>query len=279
VAHYDPQIRHKTREEAKRIAWLGVEFTPLNRELAKQLEVEKQTKDGKIGLYVNRVYAGSPAGGMGIAPGDILLRIDTRKRPHPVELNMSEYGASSFRFDWTQYMDYQYMEEYGGTQPKWPPRLNYLTMLLQTIGEGEDVTLTYLHEGQEISEDFTIELAPRDFASAEKYKNKEIGITVKDVTYEVRAALRLPDEKPAVVVAKVEPGSPTEVAKIRPFELITAIDGAAVGSADQFEERIEAALEQDEPSVRLTVEYLGKSRLADLELTQAEAAESGEGGE
>lgn len=275
VAHFDRQVRFKTKEEAKRIVWLGVEFNPLTRELAKQLDVEKESKDGKVGLHVNRVYKESPAQRMGINVGDILLRIETRKRPHPIDLSPSEdpFGFLSFDWDGSDYMDYQYVEEYGETEPKWPLRLNYLTMLLQTIGEGEKATLTYLHDGHELTEEFIIAGAPRDFISARKYKNKKIGLTVKDLTYEVRASLRLADEKKAVVVSKIEPGSPAEVANVRPFELITAIDGVSVGSAEEFEERVKQGLEAKKERLRLTVEYLGKSRLADLDLSQAKAGE------
>ncbi|MHC4917759.1 MAG: PDZ domain-containing protein, partial [Planctomycetota bacterium] len=106
------------------------------------------------------------------------------------------------------------------------------------------------------------------------YKNKEIGFTVKDLTYEVRAALRLSDDKAAVVVSKVEPGSPVQVAKINPFELITELDREAVSSVEEFEKRIEEALKAGKQTVRLKVEYLGKSRLADLDLSEVEATES-----
>jgi S1-C subfamily serine protease len=152
-------------------------------------------------------------------------------------------------------------------------------MLLMTIGEGETIKLTWLHEGEEVTRDYTIELAPPDFMSAKKYKNKEIGLTVKDMTYEVRTALRLPDDKAAVVVAKIEPGSPAEVARIEPFELIAAVDGQPVGSAQEFEERIKAALAAGRTKLRLTIEYLGKSRLADLDLAPPKEQLKPEAGE
>ena len=144
------------------------------------------------------------------------------------------------------------------------------------IGEGEKVKLTFLHEGQERSEEFTIEQAPRDFTSAKKYKNRQVGLTVKDLTYEVRVGLRLGDEKKAVVVAKIEPGSPAEVANIEPFELITAVDGTPVASAEEFGEHIKKALAEARGTLRLMIERLGKTRLADLDLSQVNEGE-GEG--
>ncbi|NLW50935.1 MAG: hypothetical protein GXY85_08880 [Candidatus Brocadiaceae bacterium] len=43
--------------------------------------------------------------------------------------------------------------------------------------------------------------------------------------------------------------------------------GAPIPSADAFGEVIEKALADGKPNVRLTVEYLGKSRFADLDLS------------
>lgn len=270
-ASLDPQIRRKTEEEAKRLPWVGVEFTHITPELAKQLNVEKQTKDGTVGLYVNRVYKASPAQKMGLVIGDILLRVKTRKRPTPIEL---QAGAMAYdqmgAVDWSAFQEYQTMGRYGG-KPRWKPRLNYLTILLKAIGEGENIQLTWLHDGKEITKDYTIQEAPRDFISAKKYKNKQVGLTVKDLTYEVRAALRLPDDKKAIVVAKVEPGSPAQVAKIQPYELITVADGKPVDSAAAFGEIIKNAIKARKGTVRLTIENLGKTRLADLDLTQVDA--------
>ena len=271
VAFADPQIRVKSEEEAKRLVWLGVESSPMTPELAKQLKVEKATKDGTVGLYVNLVYRNSPAERLGIKEGDILVQIETAKRPGPIDLNAAAMDADMFRFDWRQYADYTTVEEVGEAQPRWPIQLNYLTMLLQSIGEREPIKLTWIHGAEAVSKDYRIELGPPNFLCAPKFKNKEIGLTVRDVTYEVRAALRLEDARGAVVVAKVERGSPAEVARIAPFELITAIDGSPIATAKEFGERIKAAREAGKNSIRLTVELLGNSRLADLDITGASA--------
>ena len=85
----------------------------------------------------------------------------------------------------------------------------------------------------------------------------------------MRAGLRLPDETKAVLVAKVEPGSPARLANIQPFELITALDGEAVASADEFGRRIAKAVKAGKRTVRVTIELLGKTRLADLDIQQA----------
>lgn len=116
-------------------------------------------------------------------------------------------------------------------------------------------------------------MAEKLYAAAAEVAGK-LGLAVKDLTYEVRRGLRLEDTRHAVVISKIESGSPAEVARLKPFELITAISGAPVASAEQFASRVKSALDAGEKSVRLTVEYLGKSRLAGLELTQADQQEA-----
>jgi len=63
-----------------------------------------------------------------------------------------------------------------------------------------------------------------------------------------------------------------------PFEVIAAIDGIPVAAADEFGESIKTALDAKKKRVRLTIELLGKSRLADLELEEAAANSEAEEG-
>ena len=153
----------------------------------------------------------------------------------------------------------------------WPSQDNYLTRMLADIGAGTTVKLCYLHEGRKKEQEFTIEQAPRDMLSAAKYKNEKLGLTVKELTYEVRAALRLQENDAAVVVTQVEQGTPAALARINNYELIRAIDGEPVASVGTFEKLITAAQQQNKDSVRLTVEWIGKTRLADLKFEAAPA--------
>jgi S1-C subfamily serine protease len=146
----------------------------------------------------------------------------------------------------------------------WPSRANYLTSLLADIGRDATVKLIYIHGAETVEKEFAIQQAPRDAISAAKYKNEKLGLTVKDVTYEVRAALRLKAEEPAVVVTKVEQGTPAALARINTFELIRAVDGASVDSVETLEKLIAEAQKAQKESIRVTVEWMGKTRLADL---------------
>ena len=76
----------------------------------------------------------------------------------------------------------------------------------------------------------------------------------------------MPPEAKGIVISKVEQGKPAGLARIQAFELIRAVDGEDVGSVMQFEAMIKNAQEEGKESVRITVEWLGKTRLADLKI-------------
>jgi len=46
-------------------------------------------------------------------------------------------------------------------------------------------------------------MAPPDFDSARRWRNRKVGLTVKDLTYDIRTYLRLSDDQPGVIVSKV----------------------------------------------------------------------------
>ncbi len=264
--NYDPLIRHLSKDEQKRRVWLGVEYTAPNKEMVKQLGLRQPTRDGRIGLVVNRVYAGSPAAKLGLVEADVLLSLAVPGAPWPIELAADERGE----FDMPDFEEADIPKEFeamGYQMPRrrpWPSQDNYLTRMLADIGAGTTVKLCYLHDGKKQEQEFTIEQSPRDMLSAARYKNEKLGLTVKELTYEVRAALRLQENEEAVVVTQVEQGTPAALARINPYELIRALDGETIAGVETFEKLITAAQQQNKESVRLTVEWMGKTRLADL---------------
>jgi hypothetical protein len=265
-ASCDPHIRCLDKDEQKRRVWLGVEYTAPDKEMIKQMDLREPTQDGRIGVLVNRVYAGSPAARMGLTEGDILLKITVPGAPWPIELggddresyNVPDFDVADIPREFAA-MGYQMPR-----RRPWPSQDNYVNRLLGEIGQGATVKLSYLHGTDLLEKEFTIQQAPRDMLSAAKYKNEKLGLTVKDVTYEVRAALRLRPEEPAVVAVKVEQGTPAALARINTYELIRAVDGVSVDNVGTFEKLIDQAQETRKDSVRLTVEWMGKTRLADL---------------
>jgi hypothetical protein len=282
AGHMDPKIKVKTRTEAKRRNWFGVEFVGMNRDLAEHFKIEKPTRDGQIGFLINAVYPHSPAEKAGVQVGDVLLRIQAPGMPYPIPLR-SEAASSPDYGDHWRYRQ-RFMREAGMNAPPgalWKDRRTFLTAALDAIGSGRTVKLTYLSRrkdgvSEEVTVNYAIEQAPPDQSSAGKWKNRKIGLTVKDLTYEVRLALNLKDDAPGVVVSRIESGSPVSIARIYPNELITAVDERPVTSARQLRDAIAAAKEAGREKVRLTVMRLGATRFADLTV-KAYDAEDDEG--
>jgi len=269
-ARFDETIVALSEEEEHRKMWLGVEYEPMTKELAESMAIEKPTKEGAIGLVLSTIYPDSPAEGLGLRTGDILLKIQEPGEKEPTELRAGEEYRDPFGG-----MDFELpagLDTFGFDMPpmrQWRSRDNFLTRLLGAVGEDKQAELTYLAGGtEERTVQFTVERAPADFDGAPKFKDEEVGLTVKDLTYEVRNALMLPESFNAVVVAKVEEGSPAAVARVGVYDLILKIGNTEISGVGTFEELVKTAEEQKEQdgeaTLRFTLQRLGKTRFADL---------------
>ncbi len=249
---------------------LGVEFTGVDKEMAKQMDIRRETEDGRLGLMVNRIYPGSPAEKLGLKEGDILLKLKVPDGPWPIDLRQSfDHNDTP---DWEDIDIPEQFESMGFSRPRrrpWPSRGNFFTQMLGISGDGSSARLIWLNAGEIKHGEFTVEHSPPDSLSAKKHKDKDLGLTVKNVTDEVRAALRLSPEDNAIYISKVEEGMPTALARIKMFELIRAVDGSDIANVDDFAAAIQKARDENKTSVRITVEWMGKTRLADLKFDAA----------
>jgi hypothetical protein len=265
--HMDPKIKVKPRTQAKRRAWLGVEFVGMNDDLAEEFKAEKPTSDGRLGFLINAVYRRSPAERLGLKVGDILLKIHPPGRRQPIDLLSERAEDDDYRSRW--YGGYSENDALGPLPPSWKSRRNALTWALDAIGVGNEVKITYYRpagqaEAKTVTVGYKIELAPPDFDSARRWRNRKLGLTAKNLTYEVRHALNLKESDPGVIVAKVEPGSPVRTAKLYAHEVVTRLDDTPIRSVRQLRDGIAAAKMARRKKVRLTVLRLGKTRFTDL---------------
>lgn len=267
TSYFDKKLMPLSDREMKRIIWLGVEFQTLTKELAEQLNCQKITREGQLGLLVSHIHENSPAAKAGIKNTDILLKI---KEEGKEEIELSGKGSYDYREIYSRYSggdDDDFSGYTGSGMTPWPTASNYLNQILTQIGEDKKITLTYLRDGKEITQDFTLEKAPYDFESAEKYKDEITGLTIRELTYEVRHAWRLANDYKAIIVSKVEEGSKAAIGGIRTYELITKIDDQLVGSIADFKKIIETLTkDKAKEKARFTIERMGKSRFVDVEL-------------
>ena len=216
--HFDASAQPGSGAEQQRFVWLGVEYQPMTPDLARLMKIEQQTRGGVRGLLVNHVYPESPAERLGIRPSDVLLAIQVPGATEEFDLAPKGKWRQTPRA--TDFAD-------GSPKRLWRPRRNYLTELLRLIGPGRTVGLRILKNGNTKVVQGELKAAPEDFDTATEYADIPLGLTVKELTYDVRHALRLKSDANGVVISRVQPGGQAALSNIRPYELIAAANGTA----------------------------------------------------
>ncbi|HVR83277.1 MAG TPA: hypothetical protein VMU54_03140 [Planctomycetota bacterium] len=251
AAHIDPRAMPMTKKEEKRLVWLGVEFQELSKPIAESLGVQDRdyTNDGRRGLLVTELYPGSPADRAGIRAEDILLAVQ------PEGETARDLVAEVDRFGMGRGM----YPDRRGMQPPWKPTKNYLTTVLTEIGAKKKVTFDVLRGKEKSKITLLLEDAPTDYETAERYKDDALGVTVKELTYEVRQFQKLEPGATGVTVARVESGSRADVAKLFPLSIIIKVNEVAVRDIAHFRQ-----LAASSKSLTLTTVLFGQTKLVEL---------------
>jgi hypothetical protein len=256
----DPSNVPLTEEEENRLAWLGVELQPLNQELARINKVSQLTDNGRIGAIVSYVYPDSPAAKAKIQAADVLIRLHVEDHPKPIDIRIQDYGFSSRPFPWDR-LD-EVSERYYENIPRpWPPAENTVTRTLTDLGMGKKFELEFCRGGKAQRKTFTIAEGPAHYDSAKRYKSEALGLTVRNLTYEVRRYFHKTPDDPGVIVSKIEPGSKASVSGIKPYEIITHVSERPVTNVEQFEKAIAG---QEE--LRLAVKRMTKGRVVKIRM-------------
>ena len=258
----DPNNVPLSEEQQSRLAWIGVELQALTPDLARANHVSEQTNDGRNGAMVTYVYPSSPAAKAGVEPGWIMLRLNVEGQAKPLDVEAdSDYSDSPF--PWEQL----------GTAPEsvfdriptpWPSGESTMLRTLTDLGFGKKFTAEFAHDQKLDKKDFVVEQGPPTYNSAAKYKHAGMGLTVKDMTYEVRRYLQKKDDEPGVIVGKIELGSKASVAGLKPFELVTHVNDKPVMNAKEFE-----AAAKDQTELRLNVKRMTAGRIVKITLDNA----------
>lgn len=239
-------------EEEERLAWLGVELQPLNAELARANHVSDQTNDGSTGAIVTFVYPDSPAARAGVEAGWVILRLHTDDRPAPIEVKIQEGETQEFPWELLDDADDEQLEQ---LPTPWPSVENSLNRTLTDLGFGKKFTAEFANEGKLIVKEFEVTPSPPHYAAAARFHSEALGITVRNLTYEVRRYLRKKNEDPGVIVSKAEDGGKAAVAGIRRYELITHVDGRPVTDVQEFEKLVQG---KEELELSVTRRYQGR---------------------
>lgn len=257
-ASADPANIPVSEADENRVAWLGTELQPMTRELARANQVSEHTQDGGSGAMVTYVHPGSPAAKAGIAAGAVLLRLRVPGEPLPVEVELEDDPMRGQPFPWER-MDEIREQIFDRLPTPWAPVENSFTRALTDLGFGRKITLEYVTEGKVRQIDLEVSASPVHYESAPRYKAESVGITVRDLTYDVRRYTQRKADEPGVVVSRIEAGSKASVAGIKPFEIITHINDQAIANVKEFEQRIGVAGE-----LKLSIKRMAKGRIVTL---------------
>jgi serine protease Do len=175
--------------------YLGVEIREVADEDVKELKLPR-----KEGVYVNKVFPGTPAEEAGLRDKDVILSIDGRETAKP----------------------------------------DVLRSIVADTTIGKSVKLHLLRDGKPMDIPVTVKEQPSEapIEAAATYTDPQLGITVQTLTPEIAAQVENGDYKNdrGVLVTLVEKNSPAARAGIRQLDLIKEIGSKPVTSVQEYQQ-------------------------------------------
>jgi serine protease Do len=266
AANVDPANVPLSEQAEHRLAWLGAELQPLNRDLARENKVSELTRDGATGAIVSYVYPNSPAAKAGVEAGWILLRLIIEGQPKPLDVQAEDTSGLTFRWERLDSVPEQMFDQIPSP---WPSAETNMARTLTDLGFGKKFTAEFFHDGKIVSKDLVVTESPVTFDSAPRVKSAALGLTVRDLTYEVRRYFQKKDDEPGVIISKVDPGGKASVAGVKPYEIITHVNDTPVMNVKDFEKAV--AVPQDE--LRLSIKRMTQGRVVKIKMTAAPTGE------
>ncbi|MEW6744450.1 MAG: PDZ domain-containing protein [Planctomycetota bacterium] len=257
----DSENRPLREAEENRLAWLGVELQPMDPELARMNRIADQTRGGSTGAMVTFIYPNSPASEAGLQVGDVLLRLHIEGQPQPFEVVLQDGDSFGFPADFWEDIE-GIPDEFLERMPKpWGSAENALTRALTDVGFGKHFRAEIFRDGKVFEQDFVVTEGPPHFDAAKRFESKAAGLTVRNLTYEVRRYYQLGPEDPGLIISKIEPGLPAAVAGLVPNELILAVNDQPLSDVDRLRDTLAPGGE-----FRLNVKRMTVGRLVTLKV-------------
>ncbi len=194
-------------EDARPDAWLGVFTQPLTDDLAEYWDLPRNG-----GIVVSTILPGSPAQQADLQRGDVIVSFNEI----PVRIRQDR-------------------EVLG------------FTKLVRETPTGEATPVRILRDGE--PKDLTVTLIerPRTARDAEEYEDETFGLTVQEITTDMRVVLNLPQDVQGVIVRRVRSGSWAQLARIGPGVIIKSFGERPIANLDDFREAV-AQVKEEQPS-------------------------------
>ncbi len=187
-------------------AWLGVITQPLTDDFAEYWDLPKEG-----GLIVATIVNPSPASECGLKIGDIITNFNGT----PIKAKY-ESDVTSF------------------------------TKLVREAGVGNLVKIEILRDKKPMTLTALLQTRPRKSSEAEEFEWEAVGITVREITPDMRIALSIDETVQGVLVYRVKSGSPAQISRIARGFIIQAIGDIPVRSIVEFK-NIVKIIEEKKP--------------------------------
>ena len=208
---------------------LGVRIGPVDQDIMQAFRLPSLN-----GAFVEAVDPGEPAEKAGVKPGDDIVAVDNVTVTEPRDL------------------------------------INYVS----AKPPGQKVRLGLLRGGQRITVEATLarrdgEITPASNPSpAEPDRREKLGISVADLTQDVRQQLEIPEGISGIVVANVREDSPAAEQGLVPGDVITEANGRRVQSPTQFRDQVQSVGSGD--YIRLYVRRFAPQEVSRFVLIKAQ---------
>lgn len=193
-----PKAEAKPENGTTDEAWLGVLTQPLTAEFTEYWKLPEHS-----GLIVSTVVPSSPAEKVGLKPGDII----TEFNGSPVQVRVDREVLS-------------------------------FTKLVRDAGAGSKVKMRVLRDGAPLELDVTVGSRPVAGRDAGEFEDNLFGLTVRELTTDVRMNMNLEPAVQGVIVRRVRSGSTAQLAKLRPNVIIMRLGEYPVTNIQDFKDAI-----------------------------------------
>ena len=257
---FDPEFSVRKGKDRIRVAWIGVEAQAMTKELAREKKAQGfLSADVGRGSLVGKVYTNTAAARVGIKEGDVLLwaRRTSSERREKLETRDREFGIDIENL--FENLPPSMFDRVNVTP--WPKVEEGVNDVFTRMGIGAKVVVAWVSNGEKHEAELMLEQAPVHYRTARRIRNRTLGLVAADLTFEVRAFLKLANDAPGVVISKMQQGSPSAVAGLCPFEVITSVNGEPVTSVIRFAELIKG-----KKDLTFSVRRLDATRIVRIQL-------------
>jgi serine protease Do len=206
-AHIDDPPSEEEEDAEENDAYMGVFTQPLTDDLAKYWGLEESG-----GIVVSTVLPGSPAARAGLRMGDVLKEFNGE----PITTKLDR--------EWANF-----------------------TKMVSESPLDTPLPITLIRDGGPTESTVTLMVRPKSARDASEYEDKRLGLTVREITVDVRIQLNLSEDLQGVIVRRVESGSPANQAQLRPGMVILRVGGESFANLEEFE-AISHRLAEEKPT-------------------------------